>query len=136
MLQLVVPQNKQLGGLTIKLGFPRYRRLLKPDEFKRVFGKAKKVASGPFIILACPNQREYPRLGVVLSKKKIPKAVQRNRIRRLIRECFRKQTALGGVDFVVLPKPGIDVLSNAQLEKGLLREWQQYTTWSSNRSLP
>ena len=49
-----------------------------------------------------PNSLAYPRLALVVPKRLAPRAVTRNRIRRLIREAFRlQQQRLGGNDCVV-----------------------------------
>ena len=49
-----------------------------------------------------PNSLAYPRLALVVPKRLAPRAVTRNRIRRLIREAFRlQQQRLGGSDCVV-----------------------------------
>jgi ribonuclease P protein component len=54
-------------------------------------------------VLARPNGQELARLGVIIAKRHVKKAVLRNRIRRLIRENFRhQQSQLIGLDFVVL----------------------------------
>jgi ribonuclease P protein component len=57
------------------------------------------------------------RLGIVTSRK-IGGAVQRNRVRRLCRECFRRWPELlpAGVDLVVIARIGAPDLSLADLE--------------------
>lgn len=111
--------------INIDLKFPRESRLLTKLDYSQVFENPKKFSSGPFTFLVRPNGLARPRLGVILSKKKISLAVQRNRVRRIIRESFRAQVGLGGADIVVLPKHGTDSLSNVALKKGLMREWKK-----------
>lgn len=134
MLQLAEhPNNLDLGLDAINsLKFTRKSRLLKREDFNQVFDYAKKVASWPFVLLVKPNDNAKPRLGVILSKKRIPKAVQRNRVRRIIRESFRQQIGLGGMDVIILPKPNIHQMSNKQLKDGLAKEWQQCITRFKN----
>jgi ribonuclease P protein component len=49
-----------------------------------------------------------PRLGILVSKKHAARAVERNRIKRCIREAFRlEQEALGAVDLLIQPPYGI-----------------------------
>jgi ribonuclease P protein component len=49
-----------------------------------------------------------PRLGILVSKKHAARAVQRNRIKRCVREAFRlEQEGLGAVDLLVRPPYGI-----------------------------
>lgn len=51
------------------------------------------------------NKVKYPRLGIVASKRKIKKAVSRNRIKRVVKEAFRMQKSrLPSFDVVVIAK--------------------------------
>lgn len=84
-------------------GFSREKRLLKPEDYKRVFAEPKSSISSYFRVLARTNEQSIPRLGVVVAKKVIRKAVTRNRVKRIIRESFRThQDVLVGLDIVVL----------------------------------
>jgi len=56
---------------------------------------------------------------VVIAKKNVAKAVQRNRIKRHIRECFRQQKILPGLDIVVLARKDADTLDNQNLRRSL-----------------
>jgi len=50
----------------------------------------------------------FPRLGILVSKKHDARAVERNRIKRCIREAFRlEQETLGAVDLLIRPPYGI-----------------------------
>lgn len=100
-------------------GFPKKSRLLKAAEYRAVFGGAQfKVSSRYFLILAVCNKNPNPRLGLVVAKKNIPSAVQRNRIRRQIRESFRHRMGrVSDLDLVVLVRRDADKLSNKQLSK-------------------
>lgn len=76
-------------------------------------------------ILAIPNDLQHPRLGTAISIKVSGNAVQRNRIKRLVRESFRQhQDLLGGRDLVVLVRPGIRSRSNQQLLSALDTHWR------------
>jgi ribonuclease P protein component len=55
-----------------------------------------------FVLHSIPNSFGYPRLALVVPKRLVKKAVDRNRIRRLAREAFRqRQAELGSCDFVL-----------------------------------
>jgi ribonuclease P protein component len=61
----------------------------------------------------------YPRLALVVPKRLAPRAVTRNRIRRLVREAFRlQQPQLGGLDCVVrlVKAPGDLPVTLAEIE--------------------
>ncbi|MEE9447407.1 MAG: ribonuclease P protein component [Arenicellales bacterium] len=85
--------------------FTKALRLLKPAEFKRVFDRRQSAHNANFGVYCVKNDLEHPRLGLVISKKVSKKAVVRNRIKRQLRESFRRQQdSLGAVDFVVVAK--------------------------------
>lgn len=83
--------------------FSRSRRLLGKRDFDFVFDQPRKVTQGALIALYKPNQRPYARLGIILSKQHVKRAVARNQLRRLMRESFRAlQDPLKGLDIIVL----------------------------------
>ncbi len=108
-------------------GFGRRFRLLKAADFQRVFQQATfKASHRQILVLARPGEGDHPRLGLVIAKKNIRFAADRNRVKRLIRESFRhKQHELGAIDFVVLARRGLDELDNTAIEKLLDKQWQR-----------
>ena len=71
------------------------------------------------------SDRDTARLGLAVAKKRLKRAVDRNRIKRLIRESFRQHRAiLGGLDIVVLVKAGIEQADNRALLRALQRHWR------------
>lgn len=109
--------------------FSRQSRLLKPAEFKSVFQQPIRSGDGFFRIMARVNEVQRHRLGMAVSKKACPKAVGRNRIKRVIRENFR--TNMMGteqnesLDFVVLPNAAAANQDNKVLDVSLSAHWQQ-----------
>ena len=69
--------------------FGRELRLLTPSHYSRIFNEPARAATPYFTLLAKPNDQEKPRLGLTVAKKRVKKACQRNRIKRLARESFR-----------------------------------------------
>ena len=65
------------------------------------------------------------RLGLIISKKAAPRAVDRNRIKRLVRESFRRQKSLKSADYVVMAKPSVNQLTNQQVFESLQHLWQR-----------
>lgn len=108
-------------------GYSRRLRLLTGGDFKFVFdGAVFKVSEQSLLILSRPNDLDHPRIGFVISKKNIRRAVKRNRVRRIIRESFRlHQHELPNVDIVVLARKGLDDLDNEQLHKVITRSWSR-----------
>ena len=70
--------------------FPKTCRLLDSKSYEQVFNEPTiRVSNKYFLILGNWTELEHARLGVIVAKKNIAKANQRNRIKRLIREAFR-----------------------------------------------
>ncbi|MEW6067910.1 MAG: ribonuclease P protein component [Nitrospirota bacterium] len=65
------------------------RSLVKKRDFEQVFREGLTAASKYLVIYAKPNELNFSRLGLSVSKK-IGKAVKRNRIKRLLREAMRR----------------------------------------------
>ena len=83
--------------------FPRGLRLTSPKQFERVLRSASiRRRFGPVRIVGCKNDVQHPRLGLIVAKRVMSKAVQRNRAKRVIRDEFRHcQNGLPGYDLVV-----------------------------------
>jgi len=113
------------GGPTAGTVFPRDSRLTKPAEFKRVFNRATVSSDRWFKVLARPDGGERARLGLAVSRQVDKRAVGRNRLKRVIRESFRKRFAGRGpaVDFVVLPRAESATICNKRLFRSLERHW-------------
>jgi ribonuclease P protein component len=97
--------------------FSKTSRLTKNHEFKAVFADSTKIVGNFFILLIKKNNLSYSRLGLVITKKKIATAVQRNRIRRLIREVFRltNDKNISTYDMIFMAKYNITSLSNQDI---------------------
>lgn len=111
----------------MKLAFGKSLRLLDSSDFQQVFDDAPFRASHQyFLILSRPNQLLQPRLGLVIAKKHISLSVQRNRIKRLVREEFRhQQESLAGLDVIVLSRKGLADMTNDQFRQQLAQQWQR-----------
>lgn len=108
------------------LSFGKQRRLLTPSDYRQVFQTATyKVSSKDMLILARINQSSDARLGLVIAKKHVRRANQRNRIKRIIRESFRHQRLFTGLDLVVLARGALDQRDNEALFQLLAQLWQQ-----------
>ena len=109
----------------MNFSFSRDSRLLDAAAFKQVFDAADiRVSHKYLLILAHRTAREIPRLGLVISRKNIRYAVNRNRVKRIMRETFRLNKAcLERLDIVILARKGLDELSNRQLQDLLEQQW-------------
>ena len=85
----------------------RHSRLGRRD-YLEAQRSGKRVTSRHFLVLVCRRKDDAPpRLGVTVTRK-VGAAVQRNRIKRLVREWFRHDGfEIGPCDVVVIPKRGL-----------------------------
>ncbi|MFB0937205.1 MAG: ribonuclease P protein component [Propionivibrio sp.] len=103
--------------------FPKSHRLTKTDEFSSVFSFRKALRSTTFLLHYRPRGIEQAggaRLGLVVAKRFLRRSVDRNLIRRLIREAFRtKQRDLPANDLIVrlAVKPALPLDRNALAEE-------------------
>ena len=85
------------------------KQLTNPAQFDQLFKKnSKTLKTGEFLFLSTDNFMGKNRLGIIVGKKNVSLSVERNRLRRLIREGFR--TILPsrlGIDLVVLVRSGV-----------------------------
>ena len=81
----------------------KYLRIKKQADFQRLFQKGKRAFSPSLTLLYVPAPAM--RMGVSVGKKH-GKSVQRNRIKRLVREAFRlnQDKMKGTYSFIILPK--------------------------------
>ncbi len=97
--------------------FEKKHRLLSPNQFRQVFDNCeKRFHSKHLMAFVTTNDCPHARLGLAITKKKVPTAVARNQLKRLARENFRLSLAeLKNKDMVIIAKRPIKKLSNAQL---------------------
>lgn len=107
--------------------FGKQQRLLLPREYKAVFdGALYKASHRSLLLLAIPRAQGPARLGLVVAKKNAKLAVQRNRLKRLMRESFRHhQRELAGLDIVALVKPGLWQQDNDTIRALLDEQWRR-----------
>lgn len=117
--------------------FSKQKRLLEAEHFKRVFDSPdKKLSTSYILLLVCKNDLGHPRLGLVIGKKKSVKlAVQRNRLKRQIREVFRlNQHLIDTYDVVVVARRGLAEIENNELQAQFIKFWKKLSVKNSTNS--
>ena len=106
--------------------FPPSQRLRGPAQFKHAYAQGRRLATEHFTLCVVPNDLAYARLGMSIAARNLRRAVDRNRIRRLIRESFRvQQHQLPGVDLVIGARASVITADNASLADALQRLWRK-----------
>lgn len=101
--------------------YSKIQRLLKRPQYLAL-GRARRVSTQHFLFLWQPNGLALTRLGITVTRK-IASAVGRNRVKRLLREVFRRSGTVlpAGLDLVVVARRGAPELGLDQVTQ----EWQQ-----------
>lgn len=73
----------------LSFGLPKAARIAKRADFLRVYQQGVCIEGRFMTVFFLPSGRELHRVGITATKKAIGKAHDRNRAKRLLRECFR-----------------------------------------------
>ena len=103
-------------------GFPKSVRLLRPPDYRKVYAEGRRRNLDLVVGFARPNGSERSRIGITASRA-FGGAVERNRIKRRIREAARKHLReLGaGWDIVFNPRSSAKTASAAAIEEVIRR---------------
>ncbi len=108
------------------MSFPRSHRLTTKADFKSLFDKSDKISQRGLLVLFKPNQKSIARLGLVIAKRYIKRAVDRNKTKRVLRESFRyHQEKLAGLDVIIIARQRCDKLSKQKLREGIDQLWEK-----------
>lgn len=112
-----------LKACVVDAGFSASARVRSKREYADVFGNGRKLHH-PLLALHWVPARapeEQPRLGLAVSRKVSPRAIARNRIKRVLRDQFRlRRSAIAPGMYVVVARPAAAKTDNAQLRQALL----------------
>ncbi|MFA5777844.1 MAG: ribonuclease P protein component [Parcubacteria group bacterium] len=106
---------------------PSKNRLTKRTDFANVYRKGTFFLESPLSLKAVKNNLEHTRIGFSIEKKFFKKAVERNKIKRLLREAFHQnlENIKNSLDIVVFykrsePNPDFKIIS--ELVKKLIKK--------------
>lgn len=88
--------------------FPKKKRLTSNPQFKAVLDRGRRAGDSLLTLYTAANDCGYPRLGVSVGKTS-GKSVVRNRLKRLLREAFRRNQDRipQGFDYVLMISPAL-----------------------------
>jgi ribonuclease P protein component len=102
---------------------PKENRLRKKKDFEKVFQGGRRAGEKNLSLRARENSLPESRFGFVVPRKHFRKAVLRNKLKRRLRECVRKELyrIKNGYDVVVLGRPGLENLSFVEIKEEIER---------------
>ena len=108
----------------------RVDTLKKNYEFRRVYNKGKSGVSALLVVYARPNRLGRNRLGVTVGVK-LGHAVQRNRVRRRLREMYRLAPLKQGYDVVLVARTRSVDASYGELARAFQKNCEQLGIWEA-----
>lgn len=107
--------------------FTRQHRLSGRTDFENVMkAPLHRLSADVFLLLAQKNTLTHGRLGIIIAKKTVKKANERNWVKRQCREYFRRhQHEVNPMDMVILARKGIADLSHDELTQRLDAIWKK-----------
>ena len=100
------------------------RRLTKANDYRALL-RQRPASDDCFRLVVRPNPFGYARLGLTVSRRTAARAVDRNRIKRLVRESFRAaQKRIAGNDVLVVARRQAVSTSNKALRYSLEQHWR------------
>lgn len=110
--------------MTARRRYPRSARLLQPAQFDAAFAGGKRFPAKLLAMVVAPNTTAGARLGLTIPKKLAPRACDRNRLKRHIRESFRNHRhRLPAVDIVISARPGAQRAAAPEIRAHLEQLW-------------
>jgi len=102
---------------------PKANRLRNTREIEKVFRAGRGVKEGFLFLKFMENDLEISRFAFIVSKKTSPKAVQRNKIKRRLRDIIRKRMPRikTGFDLVVIAQKGAGSAKFQEMEQAVVR---------------
>lgn len=96
----------QGGGHPHGLGLPKRLRIRLRRDYRRVQGRGQKLRQGSLLCLFLPGAGPHSRIGITVSRK-VGNAVNRNRVKRWLREAIRHERGVlqGPWDVVFIAHP-------------------------------
>ena len=110
----------------MRAGLPREARIRRAGDFAAMRNASGRFGGRCFSVRYRENGLEHARLGLAISKRVSKRAVERNRIKRLVRESFRRfRTQLPAVDLLVVARDHAAGLPGPELLADIDQLWKK-----------
>jgi len=107
-------------------GLPRESRLRRPGDFAALRTSSGRAGGRCFHLRYRGNELGHARLGLAISKRVSKRAVERNRIKRLLRESFRRiRHQLPAIDMMVMAREQAAGVTGPQLLAEMDQMWKK-----------
>ncbi|WP_432797468.1 ribonuclease P protein component [Poriferisphaera sp. WC338] len=119
-----------------KLTFPRTHRLSGSAQFSHVYNAKMRKNAGPLTLMTAPNNLPHNRLGLSVSRK-LGNAITRNRIKRLLRECYRltQHNQPQSYDIIIIPRSHSPLLTLTEYQSLFLTTLNEsHENWNRRRA--
>ena len=105
---------------------PREVRVRRRADFTALRNSGGRAGGHCFNLRYAPNALGYARLGLAISKHVSKRAVDRNRLKRLLRESFRRvRNRLPAVDLVVMAREPAAAMEGSRLLPQIDELWEK-----------
>ncbi|MBM7624302.1 ribonuclease P protein component [Sporohalobacter salinus] len=100
--------------------FPKSERLTKTHQFKRVYNQGNSISNNLVVLYTLKRSSGNRRIGFSVSKK-VGNAVVRNRIKRILKEIYRrnKSELINNIDLVFIARQGISSASYQEIKNSV-----------------
>jgi ribonuclease P protein component len=113
-----------------RLTLPAQRRLRRKSDFEATYAGGRRFGNGFFGVTAFWNDKGWPRIGLAVAVRTAGGGVERNRIRRIIRESFRlHQHELPSLDLIISARARARGATGRELHDSLIALWKNVATF-------
>ncbi len=122
----VSPSDQRTCASVRQFSLPRAARLLKAGDFAALRGNSRRLSVRHFLAEYSPNDQSTCRLGQAVSRRVSKRAVDRNRIKRLVRESYRLvRRELPNLDILLIARSSAVKTPSAELREDLAALWKK-----------
>lgn len=106
--------------------FPRRERLTRPSDYREVFEQGRKAVGRAFVCYFAKREGQGRKFGMAVSRK-VGNAVTRNRVKRYLREIYRRQREAlwEGMTIVVVARPEASAMSFVECQESVGRLFRE-----------